>query len=346
MTNTLLEQVSPHGNVQAVVEADQNVCYFYLFGAEETHIGMKSVWVRNFCKAPAVLDVEGMNSGAPPMNPSPNCRHTKGQAYLKKDQLRVVWLPEGTGAALLENDDILAIIPPWSGTNGFHGYARDSVGQGQLAWELTADNVLHQRFAEAQRYWRAWENETFWPASQCRLIGAIETTFGVHSNYYAIDGGEWPPKAILRIPMRDSVILVTIGVSLRLQPNVEMYTERPELLRRIELAACLPHDWTDAAIKQFASYLSAQSNLPWSQYTWLGSSHTVPCDSWRNSTFTAALLLTSNPHGPDLDLGEIDGDPVNVLWLLPISEKERQRAMDHGSAEIITSIPPDRWRLA
>src|SRR5215813_1149498 len=45
MAEILLEEVNPNGNIQAVVECDDHVCYFYLFVAPDTQFGMKSVWL-------------------------------------------------------------------------------------------------------------------------------------------------------------------------------------------------------------------------------------------------------------------------------------------------------------
>ena len=48
----VLSDISPYGLVQAVVEQDERVIYFYLFGAEHTDFGMRSCWVRNLRPAP------------------------------------------------------------------------------------------------------------------------------------------------------------------------------------------------------------------------------------------------------------------------------------------------------
>jgi hypothetical protein len=108
----LLETVNPNGNVQAVVQSEGDVCYFYLFGAPDTGFPTKSLWVRNYLEAPESLDVEGMKNGKPPLNPAVYCRHPIGLAAPDPESLRVVWLPEGNGAALYEEDELLAIIPP------------------------------------------------------------------------------------------------------------------------------------------------------------------------------------------------------------------------------------------
>jgi hypothetical protein len=141
-----------------------------------------------------------MRSGFPSRNPACYCRDTAGRTAPAADDLRVVWLPEGNGAALYERDEILAIIPPWSGTKGFHGYARDNIGQGPVAWELGSDNVLFERFKQAQSYWQKWEDQEFWPSVQSSQISQLEKVFGRHTKYYAIDGanGRRRPWCALR----------------------------------------------------------------------------------------------------------------------------------------------------
>jgi len=69
MAETLLEEVNRNGNIQAVVESDDDACYFYLFAAPHTQLGMKSVWVRNHTRAPVALEVERLRSGTPSRKP-------------------------------------------------------------------------------------------------------------------------------------------------------------------------------------------------------------------------------------------------------------------------------------
>jgi hypothetical protein len=125
-----------------------------------------------------------------------------------------------------------------------------------------------------------------------------------------------------------------------------MVVSDPQPLRRIELGVVLPTDWPDEAIKRFASYLSAQSRLPWTQYTWLGAEHTIPCDSWRSSRFTAALLLKDQAAVKPFDVGCRFGDLVSILWFLPISESEREVAIAEGSPALLSRLPPARWQEA
>lgn len=345
MSEVLVESINPNGNIQAVVENDEQTCYFYLVGSRQIDFGMRALWLRNLIDPPDELDVEAMKAGTPPMNPRPFCRTPQGQPSYSAEALRIVWLPEGNGAALYENKDLVAIIPPWSGPQ-CPGYCREAVGTGTLAWELDAHNAQVERIARANEYWTRWDDEGYWLRYRDGLLSQVEAKFGQHSNYYAIDGGKWPPKAMLRIPHSSGTILHTIGVSCRPQPMVELASEYPDSLASIELAALLPKSWPEASIQQFGKYLSAQSGLPWEHYTWLGDMHTIPCDSWHNREFEFAMLVDRHPALERLSLESIHSNRVNTLWFLPIDDSERQIAEAAGSQQLFKSLSSNRWLLS
>jgi hypothetical protein len=267
----LIQDLSPNGNIEACVEQDPRVVYFYLQGAAETEFGVRSCWVRNLQPAPATLDVDGMRTGAAPMLPAGYCAHPAGAAGFSGEDLRVVWFEEGDAAALLSGREVLAIIPSWSGSGGFHGYARDCTGESPLCWPLGTpeDNVLFQRISRAEEFWASWDSPSSpWPPLRDSFCAALAQQIGPYEKYYAIDGDRWPPKAMLRIPVPSAVALVTLGVSIRPQPKVEMYTREPGLYRRIELGLCLSAEFPDTVIDAASRYVSAQTNLPWNRYTW------------------------------------------------------------------------------
>lgn len=340
----LIEEVSPNGNVFAIVEQTESCCYFYLHGHESTSFGVKSCWVRNFNAAPEQLDVSSMRSGESPMLPRSHCRHPNGASKFGKSELNVIWAEEGDAAALTHNEELVAVIPSWSGTKGFHGYARDCISESPLCWELGTPetNVQFARYERASKFWRLWsEDQNPWPRLRDELCGSLERAFGRHSNYYAIDGGNWPPKAILRIPAPGRVVLATIGVSIRPQPKVEMHYEDPSSHRRIELGIGLDASLSDDAIKKFASYISAQSNLPWSNFTFLGHGHTIPSDiaaELSGGCLPFVLLVKTSLGSPAVGLPRFQDDPASLLWMIPISERERQFAEANGSSELVSRL--------
>lgn len=337
----LLEDSSPNGNGVAVVEQDDRVACFYFMTEIDGEKCIRTCWVRNLQPAPEVLDALGMREGIPPMMPRAHCKHSDGSPPLDPQNLRIVWSEEGDAAALYERDELLAVIPSWSGSNGFDGFARDCIGSGPIVWELSDTNFSHQRYAKAAEYWRSWDDGDLWPDYQDKMLGAMQQAFGPHSRYFAIDGGNWPPKALVWFNYNSSAILSTIGVSLRLQPAVELSVENPSPFQRIELGACLDLSVGESVIKEVASYISGQSGLPWSQNNWLGHGHTLPADVFeRHSAGRMPFVILSNQH-PGLitpPLPAFRDDPVSILWMIPISERERELAVRNGSAALFERL--------
>jgi hypothetical protein len=317
------------------VEQDDRVVYFYLHGVPDTGFSVKSCWVRNSVTAPQTLEAEHMREGIPPLLPQQYCGHPEGAPPLKEEDLQVVWFEEGDAAALMLQSDVLAVIPAWSGTDGFHGYARDCTGESPLCWPLPTDRHLFDRIERARAFWQSWEEGGPWAQVQEELMEAYEQQLGTYSNYYAIDGGQWPPKALLRIPIKDAVALVTAGMCIRPQPSVEMYVEDARPYRRIELGMCLDSAFPDEVVRSCMEYLSGQSNYPWNRYTWLGHGHTFPCDvippGPNGEQFPFVLLQRESPASPAIALPEYRGDPVHLLWMVPITDRERDFAESHGS---------------
>lgn len=348
-TQTLLQEVSPDGNLEVAVDQDARVVHMYLRAPNNDGFGLKSCWVRNLTAAPENLDVLAMRDGQPPLLPARFCAHPNGQPALNAQDLQIVWFPEGDGVALFEQDELLAAIPGWSEKGGFHGYARDCRGEGPLCWELGAENAMHRRIAEARRYWAKWDRtEELWPRVQERLMAEYERALGRHSRYFAIDGGAWPPRGLALFEARDRVYLLTIGLSIRPQPVVEMYTKTPEEVRRIELGACFDRSVSMAAVKAFASYMSSLASLPWQQITFLGDGHTVGCDVFGNEDglqpFSAVLLAKQAQETPEVVMPQFGIDRVPLLWCVPITAAERELAESSGSRALISrfsgGLPP------
>ena len=97
-----------------------------------------------------------------------------------------------------------------------------------------------------------------------------------------------------------------------------------------------------SAGNEIMGYLSGQTNLPWNRHTWLGEGHTIPCDALsrarQDSAFTAVLLVRRPTGAPVIELPDFRGDPVSLLWAVPITEPERALAMDSGSAALLERL--------
>ena len=341
----VLSDISPYGLVQAVVEQDDRVIYFYLFGAEHTDFGMRSCWVRNLLPAPEALDVEGMQQGQPPMMPRASCSHPDGAPALVAEDLQIVWFEEGDAAALLDGQGLLAVIPGWSGHEGFTGYARDCLDVSHMAWPLGTpeENAIFGRVRGNQQFWADWSQEDSpWGAIQDAFVDAYTGQLGAYANYYAIDGGAWPPKAMLRFVSDAATAFVTLGVSLRAQPWTDPNENAPERPRRIELGIALSGNLPDATVEALAGYVSGQTLLPWHHFTFLGEHHTMPCDTLQSldpdSPFTAVLLAQDFGGSPRLHVPTVRDERVHLLWMIPITEEERLFAMDEGSPALVERL--------
>jgi hypothetical protein len=167
-----------------------------------------------------------------------------------------------------------------------------------------------------------------------------ERVLGKHKKYWGIDGGDWPPKAIASFETETAVILLSLGVSIRPMPKVEMTFEDPAPHRRTELGFAVDQRLaTPELVGNMAAYMSAQSNLPWGLYTWLGHGHTVQCEpSPVNEEFVAMLLAKDPPGAPNVAMPAYRGDPVNLLWLTPITAAEWNVAQEQNSGEVLKRL--------
>ncbi len=289
----LAESFSPLCNVRAFAEESESCVYFYLqwrSGSGQSRI--KSCWVCNTRPAPDQVDKAAMDRGEAPRMPRSGCGHNPEGIHLDKKALSILWLEEGDAAALLEDGKILALIPGWAWREeGFPGYARYAVGTTPFAWTLReAEAALAPRVERSRAYWNTMEGD-YWPALQQQGLEAMEAFFGPHEQYYAIDGGKFPPKALVTGRREGVRYGFTLGVSALCQPVVEQYwSQEPEKHRRMELAfaACegIPEDRWMAALGR----VSGMTNLPWGEITCLGQGHTVACGE-SIPGFPALLLL-------------------------------------------------------
>ncbi len=342
---TLLQSASPAAPVLATVETEGTTVYLYLNGAAASGFESRTLWVANLAPAPQELDLERMKRGEPPLMPAAFTRRPDGVRLADLEPFRLVWFPEGTGAALYGKDGLLAILPP--GTNekeGFAGFARDCARRTQLAWPMEGPEAAGAR-AEVERaeaFWEAWEGEKAWPALQKELFGAIDQALGSQGRFFNLGKKEdWPPSilAVRRTPK--ATVLVTGGASIRPQPGVARPLGRPQGPRRIELAMALRGQVDEAELARLGQYLADQSHLPWLRCTWLGPGHTLDCDVvpvTAGRRFPAVIVAQQPRGAPTIPFPDYEGDPVQVLWLIPIGEAERELARKHGSRALLDRL--------
>lgn len=334
----ILESRSPSCPITAIAEQDNRTVYFYLFGDHED-FGVKSCWVRNLTVAPEELETKLMEKGVPPMLTKEFCAFPEGQDKLVEKNLEIVWLEEGDGAALLENGEILCIIPGWGGDGGFYGYARDCKGEGHFAWELSEDNELHKRVDSAIADLKEWDKEINpFQVLQPEILNGYDELFGKSEKYYAIDNSEWPPKGLYVFEGTEKIVLGTVAVSLRPQPKIEMYHENPSKVNRIELGVILKSGLSNDQIQSVASIVSGITAIPWDYITFLAEGHTVGFNTGVSEKFKYAVLTNKLKVLPKVNFTAFYNSDILFLWMVPISEAELDVMKESGSETVLNKL--------
>lgn len=337
--NILLESWSPVCDIQACVEETDRNCYFYLWFYPNTERSyMRECWVCNTDFAGEEIDLKAMENGTAPSMPSEFVAHDPAGIHLDKDLLEIVWLMEGVGAALLSNGKLICLIPGWAGYNDFCGYSIYAKGMGPFAWELNqALETLGMRVAKSREFWNFFERE-YWGQVQEMHMEILERFFGPHQKYYSIDGGKFPPKALVT-GERDGVCYgITVGVSMVPMPKIEQYyQEETEKFRRIELGFASSSCSAEEQMRMY-SFLSSLSAYPWQEISWLGHGHTVPCRALEG--YSAVWLLNSRliPEISAPVYQEFMGEPVNLLWAVPLREEEYHQLVEQGTEETLKCL--------
>lgn len=321
---SLLFESSPTGVIDAIVQSDERTVYFYLNGPKP--FGTRACWVRNLVQGPLVADANEMAEGRPPLLPRTAEKPDAPRAVPVPDDLSIVWFEECNGAVLLERGDVLAVIPPWSGEDGFWGYARDAATQSPLASPLPDHPDLMKRIVHAAEFWAAFEQSEGNPFERLQKshLDALTRQFGgtdVTVRYFAIDGGKFPPCGLVVFTGPQDIVAVTIGMSLLPQPNVELVDPKPWLRRRVELGIRLPAGTSEDSLQEIWRNMAGLSRYPWRRQSWFGEGHTVEFPALKDiyGEQTQVIRLSANSPEPSsgIQLSEFRDDPVNLLWMIP-----------------------------
>ncbi len=343
----LLAETNPYGTLEALVEDDGRTVYLYLQPAGDQPGNPCAVWVANRLPAPVGEDRGAMQAGMAPLMPRGGTRHPEGHPPLEPGRLAFVWLEEGDGVALLEGDRPLAVLPPWSGMEGFWGYAAEAARETPLAWPLEpALPGLAPRLEAARGYWEWRGTPGSWPEIRDGRMAHMESRLGPHRRYWAADGGTFPPRAIALFTPEEVPgvsVLATVGMSAQAMPRVELAMEDPAPHRRVELVL-----GTRGEPESAAGLLSGLMIQPWRARSWFGGGHTYSWEPLSEEPGRSAVLLTAEPPPnpcppPSLDgLRDRSGDPVTFLWVLPITAAERTLAAGSGSASLARKLARER----
>ena len=328
---------SPVCNIKAFVEKSDRNYYFYLWINPETpESDLRSCWICNRVPAPADVKSAFEVEGEAPCMPAEFVDHDPNGIELDEESLSIQWLSEGDAAAVLSGDKIIALIPCFSGFNGFPGYSVYAKGTGPFAWELKgARERFDGEIKAAKEFWDFFDKEDFWGEVQDFHMNALERFFGNHEKYYAIDGGEFPPKALVQGRKDGLIYGITLGVSMFPMPKVEMYYHDDYRdYRRIELGfACSERH--EPLVKYIYSTMSSLAKYPWENLTFFGHGHTVPFNNIKGMDYLLFLnaRMLNGAEAPSYD--EFLGEKVNLLWVKPITADEQKFIADNGIQEYL-----------
>jgi hypothetical protein len=344
---TLAESMNVSGTLEALVEQSDQSVYFYILPTEQfkDRFDFRQCWIRNLKKAPVDTDIAGMQGGEGPMLPAAFCNHPEGKEPFTDDgTLSIVWFEEEDGAALMHNEEVLAIIPGWSlYMERPVAYSKDCIAFNEdlNVYPLGPDSGIRllAQLNKTVSFWKEWEKDNTWGNIQQYFLQQYEAVFGPNAQYYAIDGGDWPPKALARFKKDNIDIFITLGVSIRPMPYVSSLYEQPEGFRRIELAIAVDsNEYSEDEIIEMAISLSGFVNIPWKNISWLGEGHTID-SAQMPPPFAGVVLSSAIYNGPEINL-ELFNDKINLLWAIPILQEEIdfKSSRDNGGFQLVEKM--------
>jgi Suppressor of fused protein (SUFU) len=321
-SNVLLAATSPFGNIEAVVESDGRTVYLYLDGGP--NFGIRAVWVRNLVTGPLTFNNEDLQGSRAPVLPRIHTAKSEPSPLPVADDLSLVWFVEGNAVALFERERLLAVIPPWSGLDGFHGYSVECASENQVVAPLPNDANFLRRIEISRRYWQEWTNNSPFTRWQPEFLARYAAAYGQQQNYFNINGENFPPRGLGVFKSNRAVTLATVGMSLCLMPTVELVAQNPWEFRRVELVNVLPVSATEVEIMTVAKRMSSLAGLPWREWTWLGDNHTCQWMPQGNYPYAGLYRIQDPADVGYCSLPEIGDDPVNPLGIIPLSNVDYQ----------------------
>lgn len=352
-TRVLLKSVSPYGSRVIEVETDGVTTAAYLRKLDGDTVA--AVWIANHQPAPHNADLGRLNAGLVPPMPASRTKSRRGRPMIGVDSLAVVWFEEGDGAAVLEAGRPLCVIPGWSDMDrGIPGYSAEAIGKTPFAFALDDEmEDLGPRIRQAQAYWEWRSDANTWAGFQQSVLGHLLNRLGPGGYYWHDVGRQWkqgtgeqPLVGVSERPARGDRafnVLSTVGMSCQRMPTVELYEDNVAEHARIELAVAttLPSQRVGSIFPWLAQY-------PWRAVTsfahgdnvkWYHQAHTFPL-----GPDGEGVLLIDDPNRldgpppPDMSGFSFGGDPVRWLWLVPVTEQERQLAKDTGPEKLIEQL--------
>ncbi|MCM8530411.1 MAG: suppressor of fused domain protein [Lentisphaeraceae bacterium] len=331
------------GNKVAILEGNNNSIYLYIYSKDQNVIAL---WVANSKRIDNPKDIKTeMEEGLPPYMPNEQC-NDKGYilAHENENDWELQWGLDQNSIAVWYKGKIISIMPEWSGLQGFYGYSIGTDYETPLAWPLSKDNAQIHKFINEKEFLSNW-TEDVWIQHQEALLELYSNNFNGQERYFAIDGGNWPPKGMRYISQGSSHYLFTVGISILPMPLYGMnYEEDIEDFRRIELGIIFEGGDDFTALGQ---YLSAQSTYPWYWGTHFDNGHTIPCKELSDlgSQMSFMVIVDNASFLPKISTPNFNNDKTRLLYMVPIYESEQKFAEENSTLELIKLLEVSKQPL-
>lgn len=319
----------------AILEYENDSVYLYSHPQHE-NLDIKTLWVANtkkriFGKSDIKAD---FNRGIQPYLPKEYCLKSGYITDFKnKENWKLQWGLDQNSIAVYFKGAVIAILPEWSGFNGFHGYSAGTNRESVVAWPLNADNIQIRRFLEERNFLDSW-SESNWIVRQESLVSFYKNLHSGDPRYFAADGGKWPPLGIHYSKSSGMEFISTVGMSQLPMPEFGMKHENVQEFRRIELAiACR----TISNFEPLARYLSGQASYPWYFGSHFDHGHTMPCKQLKEvgSKATYVAFIEAASFLPKVSMPSFDDGAVRLLHMVPIYESEQKFAEENSTQRLI-----------
>jgi len=321
----IISSDSPLANMTAQVIVENNCSYLYLSQTNTAGEGpaasiIASCWIKNHVNVPDTYSPDSdMKRGLQPKIPTMYCGFQEDLSPFKANQLEIVWGKEGVIAYLYDSGELICVIPYWANQD-FNGYSKYSSTDRfpTIPFPLgnPESNTLFKRAEEARDFWKQ-DFSLLWGSYQDAYLSELEGKYGKHVKYYAIDGGNFPPKALVTFEKDDLKYAFTVGVGLFPQPNADMYFQDYQVYECIELGFCyqVNYAFDETAV---LSQISSIAAIPWECNVCLGHRHTT---NLQVDTMHDFAVMISDMDVRVAESQFLKERNVNLLWLMPIGKE-------------------------